>query len=323
MTFGQTGTVLRWCTSSGSTSNTECCCGCTTVVDSFTNNRASYFWYNYDNMTCSENCPPNFYPPPSGSGYSCYPCHSWCLTCTGGSNTQCSTCASVAYQVNSTSCYAYTTPQTGLTSKLNPCPNGYYGLQITKVCVACPTGCSVCAIELTWEMPNAANFATTYDQTNINCTGYGDPLCGYTLKCYQCKTGFFLVNGFCIANTKCYQYAKYDSSAGGSFSLANCFCFPGFSLQFPGYCFKCHHTCKTCSGTSSSSCVTCPDGAAVVSGVCNYNGTYSEVVNWASSMPTVGTGNAWSTNVAAPISGVQQQSCGSGTYVFGYYGYYN
>lgn len=134
---GASGSVLRWCTSSSSNSNSECCCGCTTVLVA---SQPSYFWYNYDNMTCSNSCPPGFYPPTSGSGYSCYPCNSWCLTCTGSSQNQCLTCNTGSYQLNSTACYAYTTAQNpGLTSRFNPCPNGFYGLQITKVCVACPT----------------------------------------------------------------------------------------------------------------------------------------------------------------------------------------
>jgi hypothetical protein len=70
VTSGQTGSVLRWCTSLSSVSNTECCCGCTTVVDSYSNNLKSFFWFNYDNLTCNSYCPPNYYPP-TNSGYSC------------------------------------------------------------------------------------------------------------------------------------------------------------------------------------------------------------------------------------------------------------
>jgi hypothetical protein len=172
-------------------------------------------------------------------------------------------------------------------------------------------------------MPNAASFATTYNQNNINCTGYGDPLCGYTLKCYQCNTGYFLNNGFCLPNTQCFQYAKYDSSVGGSFSAANCFCLTGFFSLFPGYCQKCDISCDSCAGTGSNQCVACPDGAAAVGNVCYYNFSYIEVENWSTSPPTIGSGNPWTTNVAGITSGVVQGSCSSSSYVFGYYGYYN
>lgn len=272
-------------------------------------------------MTCSNSCPPGFYPPTSGSGYSCYPCNSWCLTCTGSTQNQCLTCNTGAYQLNSTACYAITTLQN---SRYNPCPNGYYGLQITKVCVACPTGCAICTIQLIREMPNGAVFGTTYanyNQNSVNCTGYGDPLCGYTLRCYQCvATGYTLINGFCIANNKCFQYSKYNSTAGGSFSASNCYCFPGFTSVFPGYCSKCHINCQTCTSTASSGCSTCPAGASGAS--CSYNTTYHLLLSWGSTAPSVSSG-PWSINVAGPYAQVDQQSCASTDYIFGYYGYYN
>lgn len=171
-------------------------------------------------------------------------------------------------------------------------------------------------------MPNAANFATTYDQDGKNCTGLGDPLCGYTLKCYQCKTGYTLINGICIANTKCFVYSKYSSSATGSFSSANCYCFTGFRLVGPGFCSKCDINCKTCSGSASNQCTSCPTGASTTS--CVYNSTYDELLNWGSSIPSINTGGEWTTNVgSAPIAGVDQGLCQSSNYVFGYYGYYN
>ena len=53
-------------------------------------------------------------------------------------------------------------------------------------------------------MPNGAVFGSSYadyNQLSTNCTGYGDPLCGYTIKCYQCLVGYFLVNGICVSNS--------------------------------------------------------------------------------------------------------------------------
>jgi len=89
------GLPLRYCNSD--LTNYNCTCGCDT-------NSASYFWYMYDNKTCSNGCPPNYYPP-SSYGYACLQCDFRCLTCTGSSNTQCSTCSTFAFQLNATSCY--------------------------------------------------------------------------------------------------------------------------------------------------------------------------------------------------------------------------
>ena len=102
--------------------------------------------------------------------------------------------------------------------------------------------------------PSSGTFGSSfanYDQNGVNCSGYGDPLCGYTLKCYECITGYTLNNGFCLTN-QCLQYGKYNSSAGGTFSSANCFCYTGFSILFPAYCMKCHINCATCTGTNSN-----------------------------------------------------------------------
>jgi hypothetical protein len=170
-------------------------------------------------------------------------------------------------------------------------------------------------------MPNGANFGATYTQNGINCTGNSnDVFCRYTLKCYGCKTGYTLVNGFCISQSSCYAYSYYNSSVGGSFSSSNCLCFTGFQLLFPGYCTKCATNCKTCSGTASNQCSSCPAGASGSS--CAYNTTYYNLVDWSSSMPTIGSGG-WTTNVAGANAAIDQGSCASSTYVFGYYGYYN
>lgn len=130
------------------------------------------------------------------------------------------------------------------------------------------------------------------------------------------------MNGFCISQSSCLAYSYYNSLAGGSFSSSNCVCFTGFQLLFPGYCTRCAINCKTCSGTASNQCSSCPTGASGSS--CGYNTSYSTppLVDWTTGMPTI-NGSAWTINVAAPFSEVQQGSCTSANYVFGYYGYYN
>jgi len=173
-------------------------------------------------------------------------------------------------------------------------------------------------------MPNGATFgtsSTTYTQNGINCTGNGnDVLCRYTLMCYTCKTGYTIVNGFCISQSSCYAYSYYNSSVGGSFSSSNCICFNGFQLLFLGYCTKCATNCKTCTGNTSSDCSSCPAGASGAS--CGYNTTYYDLVNWATNLSNISSAG-WTMNVAGPDSTVNQGSCTSSTYVFGYYGYYN
>lgn len=130
----------------------------------------------------------------------------------------------------------------------NPCPNGYYGVQIQMICAQCPTGCSICAIFLTWEMPGT-NFATSYNQGNTNCTG--DPLCSYNVKCYGCNSGYTLLEGTCYSNSQCFTYS-YNTAPAAAFNPSSCKCFTNYMLLGLSICAKCHITCLTCSGTNSN-----------------------------------------------------------------------
>ena len=198
------------------------------------------------------------------------------------------------------------------------------------VCSACPTGCQTCATYLTWEMPGGntptTTFTATYNQNNINCTG--DPLCKYTLKCYSCISGYTLLEDSCYSNDRCFTYS-YSTSAG-VFNPANCNCFPNFQSLGASICLKCHISCLTCTGSTSSECLTCPPGSSNTtsssSTPCSYNTTYSEIESWLLTPPTVGNTVAASGfyyTGAQANTVVDQMSCQSSNYVFGYYGYNN
>ena len=194
------------------------------------------------------------------------------------------------------------------------------------ICVACPTGCSNCAIYLTWEMPGT-NFTLYYNQNNINCTG--DPLCLYTTRCYACNNGYTLLNGLCYSNGQCLTYSYY-TSAGTTFSPSSCNCFPNYFTLGLSICAKCDISCLTCSGQSSTNCQTCPTGStnttATLPTSCAYNTTYSQIESWVGATPTVTT-TVTTTGFykvgGPPVNNVNQSLCSSATYIFGYYGYHN
>lgn len=73
----------------------------------------------------------------------------------------------------------------------NTCNPPYYGVYTTKKCQPCPTGCTMCNLYLTSEMPSPygeINY-TNYVWTNA-CAG--DGLCTYALKCYSCNSSYVL-----------------------------------------------------------------------------------------------------------------------------------
>ena len=126
-------------------------------------------------------------------------------------------------------------------------------------CEPCPTGCSQCNLYLTNHLPNTSPLPA--------CVG--DGLCSYALKCYACtSSSYILAEGFCISRNRCRRYSWYNSTASG-FNLAYCYCKDNFYSTGSGTCARCHYTCLTCSGTSSSSCLTCPYGQTAISGACS------------------------------------------------------
>jgi hypothetical protein len=321
-------TAMHCCTSLTATTNYDCLYACSTDSTSTLVGKV-YLWPAAIQPTrCDSYCPTHYFVYSSDpSGTSCRLCNPWCGDCTDTYCYTCTSCDSAAYQLNSSACYNIASQWYG---SFNPCADGYYGLQIQMVCAACPTGCATCSIYLTWEMPGgstpATYFSATYNQNNINCTG--DPLCGYTLQCYSCNNGYTLLNGLCYSNSQCLTYSYY-TAAGGTFNPSSCNCFPNYQTLGLSICAKCHIYCLTCSSSGSSGCLTCPPGSTNSSAApasCSYNSTYSQIDNWVSAAPSISstvTASGWYMTGAAPLSGVNQMSCTSGAYVFGYYGLNN
>lgn len=114
--------------------------------------------------TCSATCGSTSYPQTTGGKDYCFNCHPSCLTCNGGTNTQCQTCDTAAPA-------SFTTSGTSCVDKCNA------ELTLTTY-VAKTTSCS-------------------------QCTGVGDcKTCSYpglSYSCVQCKSGY-LYNGLCVAS---------------------------------------------------------------------------------------------------------------------------
>ena len=127
---------------------------------------------------------------------------------------------------------------------------GYYGSIVTMICYPCPSPCLDCDLSII-----TSNSMYLY----LSCGG--DPLCEIALQCSLCMTGYVLVAGRCIADQNCRNYAYYnESNLAAQWSAANCVCLDGYSSSGTtvGKCdITCHISCKTCSGTSSSNCLSC------------------------------------------------------------------
>lgn len=88
-------------------------------------------YFDFPSLRCYDICPDGTYPMSSPAMY-CEVCHYSCLTCSGGSTTNCTLCpsnSSRSLDSNSTSC---------------PCNSNYFDNGIT-VCAICAYPCLTCA----------------------------------------------------------------------------------------------------------------------------------------------------------------------------------
>lgn len=133
--YGSGTPATYCCTGLNTTTNYDCLYGCNPA---YANN---YQWPQVNQPTrCDSYCPPHYYVLPTDpSGTVCKKCHDWCGNCNDTGEYYCTSCDPAAYRLNSSACYNYATQSYG---SYNPCINGYYGLQIQMICVACPTGCA-------------------------------------------------------------------------------------------------------------------------------------------------------------------------------------
>ena len=229
--------------------------------------------------TCVQTCPAGYWG--ASSSNTCQLCYSTgsstaaCKTCSGGSNTQCTSCNRGTYL------YTSGTSNTCITA----CPGGWYADSLSLTCKPCfqsstpistPNTCATC------NGPNSNQCITCLS------TAYWDPLtsscinpcsAGYyadtsTHKCKQCfqaasstsstrscqtcsgplssnciscNSGEYLLpsQSTCVSNCPAGTYARTDINWCG-----NCYQAPSVD-----YIEK---SCATCNGWKSTNCLTCP-----------------------------------------------------------------
>lgn len=194
------------------------------------------------------------------------------MTC----NTNCQQCDWQAY--NCSLCVGpYTSPNaaylyrnsTTLSSCVNPCPPstnnlttiGYYGSVAIMTCLLCPSPCSNCDLSMYIARP---------------ALGCDNSSCLNVLRCTSCLSGFTVVQGKCLSNSACREYARYMPSAGATtWSATACVCLDGFYMAQYVACSICDYSCRTCVAGGTGGCKTCPYGYTIswtnssnVSGTC-------------------------------------------------------
>lgn len=208
----------------------------------------------------------------SSSRY-CYRCHESCLTCVGITASSCVSCdpvGSVQYLTDTGACvatcgtlyryelnaekkcyslcpnssYNYQDPSTGVLKCIASCGAGYYLETKTNTCSNCYSSCQTCygttataCLSCALDYP----YLTDTHQCVVACpAGYFLYTIGGEKRCYNsCPSGTF----------------NYESVSTGERECISV-CGAGFFVDGT-YCRQCFSACQTCSGSGSSSCLTC------------------------------------------------------------------
>ena len=126
---------------------------------------------------------------------------------------------------------------------------GWYGSIKTMTCYQCPDPCSNCNIDI---------IRSAYPILDCGT----DEFCLDGLVCTSCLDNHVLVNGRCLPEDTCRQYAYFQPpSTSTQWSADSCECLSGHSSTSYATCnLRCHEYCKTCSGTASNNCLSCEEG---------------------------------------------------------------
>ncbi len=140
--------------------------------------------------------------------------------------------------------------------------------------------------------------------------------CTYTLKCYSCSAalGYFLEEGLCFKDV-CRKYQLYNSTAG-SFDSSLCYCMEGY-YSAGVTCSRCHFTCKTCTSSTSNTCVSCPTGWTLSSGSCSRLGTTTVKEEWTRDITASLTGTSGTFTINRTLAS-NTASCNGVTWLFGF-----
>lgn len=268
---GKCDSTCAKCTGPSSTECTGCpsdrylsgttCISCLTIhctkCTSNTNCQSCELGYALDGILCKNYCSSNKYKDASGI---CQNCDSTCLTCMAGGTTGCQTCSSDRYLSSSNSCL--------------PCNSN------CKTCTSTSTKCLTCnSPKILSGSACVDSCGTGYYQRSDSTCQPCNPSClecnSATVKgCTKCIDGQYLVGGSCIScdircktcetnPTNC-NSCSTTTYLSGSTCVSIC---PDGKYPRTGdnTCQSCDLSCLTCTGSTSSSCKTCPDGKYLTS----------------------------------------------------------
>jgi hypothetical protein len=181
---------------------------------------------------------------------SCHKCHPWCLTCQGQTVFSCLTCHP-----------GYTYDPVRMYCELNPlCSGGLVRYATSNICRPCHVYCATCddVTEnscLTCSAAFTYQPATKYCRRNCVSHQYYLPVLN---SCPTCYTNCLECSG--PLSTECLSCYPGSFKRADNSCLLNCLANQYYDALGTMICQNCHATCATCSGPTSTNCLTCPVG---------------------------------------------------------------
>lgn len=178
----------------------------------------------------------------------CHDCDSSCVTCTGPTKTNCTSCQGVKFFDTLTQLCSY------------ECPSGYFGDEHSGVCKSCSPGCKLCHGSNNCKRCNAGLLLVSKRCQNHCPSGtYKTP----TNTCEPCDVSCEECNSLPTQCIKCKDHEMLSEQT------CVAVCPKGTFLEASAKkCFKCDESCEECSGPLSNECTKCNKSSVKVGSRC-------------------------------------------------------
>lgn len=184
--------------------------------------------------------------------FSCLPCDQTCKECSGGLDTECTSCAdqNILGPDISGKCYCLS----------NQFINGYQPLE----CLDCHSSCATCSGSTLYDCLTCADQDVVILAPNrCSCIDGKYPIDLSPLTCLDCDSSCKTCKG--SGKDECLTCK--DNDMVQSISPGKCDCDAGQYIhnKNPLECFNCHNSCYSCDGQSDTDCIICKDSEISIS----------------------------------------------------------
>ncbi|EAS04209.2 zinc finger lsd1 subclass family protein, partial (macronuclear) [Tetrahymena thermophila SB210] len=226
-----------------------CHSSCKTCDGATSNNclscEAPDLFYQKGSKTCSDTCQLNQFK--NTSNQECTSCHTTCASCSGPQNNQCLSCSGALFLFEN--------------QCIPDCPENYFKNTLNNQCTLCHANCLTCNGSgsnncLSCSPSSLLDLSSHQCVSECSSNQYSDTILN---QCKQCDSTCLTCDGSginsCLSCLGPNLFYQADSKSCVTICRPN-----QFQDAINQLCSSCDPSCKTCSGPSSSNCLTCSRG---------------------------------------------------------------